>query len=49
MWRTQHLGMAGMTNVKYRIYIMDESWMLNYDNVFFCYHTEEGKVFDKTP
>lgn len=27
---------------------MDESWMVNYDDVFFCYHTEEGKVFDKT-
>lgn len=27
---------------------MDESWMLNYDDVFFCYHTEKGKVFDKT-
>lgn len=27
---------------------MNESWMFNYDDVFFCYHTEEGKVFDKT-
>lgn len=27
---------------------MDESLMLNYDDVFFCYHTEKGKVFDKT-
>ena len=27
---------------------MDESWMFNYDDVFFCYHTEEGKVFDET-
>lgn len=27
---------------------MDESWMFNYGNVFFCYHTEESKAFDKT-
>lgn len=26
----------------------DKSWMFNYEDIFFCYHTEEGKVFDKT-
>lgn len=26
----------------------NKSWMFNYDDIFFCYHTEEGIVFDKT-
>lgn len=26
----------------------NKSWMFNYDDIFFCYHTEDGIVFDKT-